>query len=386
MRKAAVILCLLLAAVLFCGTAAAEDRIFTDSLGREVLLPAEITNVAPSGSLAQIVLYSFGEENFATISSALKEGERHFLAERLTTLPITGSMFGSKSTMNPEEIIALDKKIGIDVIIDVGEPKKNMAEQMDAVQEKTAVPFVFITQSTVDSIADSYITLGKMLGQEERGEELAAYMGGIVSLYETNMEKIGDNKVSVIYVTKIDGNAVNLLGHNSYHAEILDGIAENIVPEAVAGSGLGDQYTMEDIFQMNPDYIIVSASGLFEHDYYEEIMGSEMWAALPAVQEGRVIEAPADAPWSWMGNPPASHRLVSILWLGNIFYPDVFDYDLKEKVTEFYSVFYNYELSDEEYAEMLKYSTGNAEQTVSSPAPILGILAGLGVICLLRRR
>ena len=386
MRKAAVILCLLLAAVLFCGTAAAEDRIFTDSLGREVLLPAEITNVAPSGSLAQIVLYSFGEENFATISSALKEGERHFLAERLTTLPITGSMFGSKSTMNPEEIIALDKKIGIDVIIDVGEPKKNMAEQMDAVQEKTAVPFVFITQSTVDSIADSYITLGKMLGQEERGEELAAYMGGIVSLYETNMEKIGDNKVSVIYVTKIDGNAVNLLGHNSYHAEILDGIAENIVPEAVAGSGLGDQYTMEDIFQMNPDYIIVSASGLFEHDYYEEIMGSEMWAALPAVQEGRVIEAPADAPWSWMGNPPASHRLVSILWLGNIFYPDVFDYDLKEKVTEFYSVFYNYELSDEEYAEMLKYSAGNAEQTVSSPAPILGVLAGLGVVCLLRRR
>ena len=386
MRKAAVILCLLLAAVLFCGTAAAEDRIFTDSLGREVLLPAEITNVAPSGSLAQIVLYSFGEENFATISSALKEGERHFLAERLTTLPITGSMFGSKSTMNPEEIIALDKKIGIDVIIDVGEPKKNMAEQMDAVQEKTAVPFVFITQSTVDSIADSYITLGKMLGQEERGEELAKYMGGIVSLYETNMEKIGDNKVSVIYVTKIDGNAVNLLGHNSYHAEILDGIAENIVPEAVAGSGLGDQYTMEDIFQMNPDYIIVSASGLFEHDYYEEIMGSEMWAALPAVQEGRVIEAPADAPWSWMGNPPASHRLVSILWLGNIFYPDVFDYDLKEKVTEFYSVFYNYELSDEEYAEMLKYSAGNAEQTVSSPAPILGILAGLGVVCLLRRR
>ena len=386
MRKAAVILCLLLAAVLFCGTAAAEDRIFTDSLGREVLLPAEITNVAPSGSLAQIVLYSFGEENFATISSALKEGERHFLAERLTTLPITGSMFGSKSTMNPEEIIALDKKIGIDVIIDVGEPKKNMAEQMDAIQEKTAVPFVFITQSTVDSIADSYITLGKMLGQEERGEELAKYMGGIVSLYETNMEKIGDNKVSVIYVTKIDGNAVNLLGHNSYHAEILDGIAENIVPEAVAGSGLGDQYTMEDIFQMNPDYIIVSASGLFEHDYYEEIMGSEMWAALPAVQEGRVIEAPADAPWSWMGNPPASHRLVSILWLGNIFYPDVFDYDLKEKVTEFYSVFYNYELSDEEYAEMLKYSAGNAEQTVSSPAPILGILAGLGVVCLLRRR
>ena len=386
MRKTAVILCLFLAAVLFCGTAAADDWVFTDSLGREVLLPAEVTNVAPSGSLAQIVLYSFGEENFVTISSALKEGERHFLADRLDTLPVTGSMFGSKATMNPEEIIAMDKKVGIDVIIDVGEPKKNMAEQMDDIQEKTSVPFVFITQSTLDSIADSYLTLGEMLGQEERGEELAEYLGGIVSMYEENMEKIGDDKVSAIYVTKIDGNAVNLLGHNSYHAEILDGIADNIAPEAVAGSGLGDQYTMEDIFQMNPDYIIVSGSGLFDHDYYKEIMGSEMWAALPAVQEGRVIEAPADAPWAWMGNPPASHRLISILWLGNIFYPDVFDYDLEEKVKEFYSMFYNYELSNDEYAEMLKYSTGNAEQTASSPAPVLGVLAGLGAAFLLRRR
>ncbi|MBQ4597641.1 MAG: hypothetical protein IJB12_04515, partial [Methanocorpusculum sp.] len=75
-----------------------------------------------------------------------------------------------------------------------------------------------------------------------------------------------------------------------------------------------------------------------------------------------------------------------ILWLGNIFYPDVFDYDLEEKVKEFYSMFYNYELSNDEYAEMLKYSTGNAEQTASSPAPVLGVLAGLGAAFLLRRR
>ena len=386
MRKTALICCLLLTAALLCGAAAAEDRVFVDSIGREVLLPADVTNVAPSGSLAQISLYPFGEEYYVSISSALKEGERHFLSDRLDTLPVTGSMFGSKATMNPEEIIALDKKIGIDVIIDVGEPKGNMKEQMDDVQGKSGVPFVFITQSTLDSIAQSYITLGEMLGQEEKGEELAEYFGGIVSMYEENMEKIGDNKVSAIYVTKLDGNSVNLLGHNSYHAEILDGIAENIVPEAVAGSGLGDQYTMEDIYQMNPDYIIVAGSGLFEHDYYEEIMSSSMWAVLDAVKEGRVIEVPAESPWSWMGNPPAAHRLVSILWLGNVFYPDVFDYDLEEEVKEFYKVFYNYELSNTEISEMMKYSTGNAEQTASSPVPVIGVLAGLGAAILLRKR
>ena len=386
MKKLTIILTLLLAFAGICGAAAADERVFTDSLGREVLLPAEVTNVAPSGSLAQIALYPFGEEYFASISSALKEGERHFLAERLHDLPITGSMFGSKATMNPEEIIALDKQIGIDVIIDVGEPKGNMKEQMDDIQGKTGVPFVFITQATLDTVADSYITLGKMLGQEERGEELAEYFGGIISLYEENMEMIGDNKVSAIYVTKVDGNAVNLLGHGSYHAEILDGIADNIAPEAVAGSGLGDQYTMEDIYQMNPDYIIVAGSGLFEHDYYEEIMGSSMWASLDAVKEGRVIEVPVESPWSWMGNPPASHRLLSILWLGNVFYPEVFDYDLAEEVEKFYQEFYHYDLSDAEISEMMRYSTGNAEQTASSPAPVFGLLAGLGAALFLCRR
>ncbi|HJJ71074.1 MAG TPA: hypothetical protein O0X56_05375, partial [Methanocorpusculum sp.] len=104
----------MLTAALLCGAAVAEDRVFVDSIGREVLLPADVTNVAPSGSLAQISLYPFGEEYYVSISSALKEGERHFLSDRLDNLPITGSMFGSKATMNPEEIIALDKKIGID--------------------------------------------------------------------------------------------------------------------------------------------------------------------------------------------------------------------------------------------------------------------------------
>jgi len=340
MRKAILICCIMLTAALLCGTAAAEDRVFTDSLGREVMIPAEVHNVAPSGSLAQISLYPFGEEFYVSLAKTLKEGEQYFLADRLDTLPITGNMFNSKATMNPEELIALDKRIGIDLILDIGETKGNVKEQIEDVQKKTDIPFIFITQSTLDTIADSYILMGEVLGQEEKGKELADYFGGIVSMYEENMETIGDNKVSAIYVTKVDGNSVNLLGKGSYHAEILDGIADNIAPEAVAGSGLGDQYTMEDIFQMNPDYIIVSGSGFFEHDYYEEIMGSSMWASLDAVKEGRVIEVPADSPWPWMGNPPAAQRLVSIIWLGNIFYPDVFDYDLTEEVREFYQVFY----------------------------------------------
>lgn len=378
MKKFSAVFLALLVMTAFCGIGAAEEtRTFVDDLGREVQLPAVVDSVAPSGSLAQIVLYSFGPENFATIFGAFSDEQKKFIDASLWDLPVTGSMFGSKMTMNAEEIMALDKKIGIDVIIDLGEAKDKIGPQMDEMQSKTAVPFVFITQDTIDDIAQSYLTLGEMLGQEERGQELADYTGGIVSMFKENMAKIGDDKVSVIYVTNIDGNAVNMLGHNSYHTEILDLIADNVAPEAVSGSGLGDQYSMEDILQMNPDYIIVAGSGYLEHDYYEEIMSSDMWATLPAVQEGRVYEAPYECPWAWMGNPPASHRLISILWLGNLFYPDVFDYDVEEKIIEFYDVFYHYDLSEAELDEIMVYSKGTAQSAAASPAPVFGILAGL---------
>lgn len=387
MRKVfAVFLAVFMIAVLCGGCAAEETRTFTDSLGREVQLPTVVDSVSPSGALAQIVLYSFGPENFATIYGPFSEQEKHFIDPSIHNIPETGSMFGSKMTMNAEEIMALDKSIGIDVIIDVGEAKDKIIPEMDAMQAKTGIPFVFITQNTLDDIAPSYITLGEMLGQEKRGQELSDYMGGIVEMYQANMEKVGDNKVSVIYVTTIDGNAVNLLGHGSYQTEILDGIANNIAPEAISNSGLGDQYTMEDILRMNPDYILVSGSGHLQHDYYDQIMSSDMWKTLPAVQAGHVYEAPAECPLPWMGTPPASHRLLSILWLGNLFYPDVFDYNVEEEIIEFYDIFYHYDLSKEELGEIMQYSKGTAETTTTSPAPVLGVLAGLGAAVLALRR
>ena len=41
-----------------------------------------------------------------------------------------------------------------------------------------------------------------------------------------------------------------------------------------------------------------------------------------------------------------------MVWLTALLYPDYVDYDLQELVTEYYKVFYDYELRDAEYKEM----------------------------------
>ena len=40
-------------------------------------------------------------------------------------------------------------------------------------------------------------------------------------------------------------------------------------------------------------------------------------------------------------------------WLGNLVYPEVYKYDMEKEVKEFYKLFYNYELTDEEVKEIL---------------------------------
>ena len=379
MREIILVLALILvSAAVLCGSVAAEEtRTFVDDVGREVTLPVTIDAVSPSGPLAQIVLYSFNPDLLVSISSKYSAAQQKYIEPRVLALPVTGQFYGSKSTMNAEEIMELNKQLNIDVVLDVGEAKSSMVADLNEIQSTTGVPFAFVTQDKLADIPQSYLTLGSLLGNETRGKELSTYTSDLLAEFDTGMTKVGDNKVSMIYVTSVDGNSVHLIGsgENSYHGEVINYLADNLAGPAITGSGLGDEYTMEDILSMNPDYIIVGYDT--NHTYYNAIMNSDAWKTLSAVKNGNVYEAPY-GPYSWMGGPPSVQRLLSMMWLGNLFYPDVFNYNVEDKVKEFYSLFFWYDLSDSEYDQLTIYAKDNSSaNTASSPVPLAGILAGL---------
>ncbi len=114
-----------------------------------------------------------------------------------------------------------------------------------------------------------------------------------------------------------------------------------------------------------------------------------MWKSLSAVKNGNVYEAPY-GPYSWMGGPPSVQRLLSMIWLGNLFYPDVFDYNVDDRVKEFYSMFFRYNLSDTELYDLMVYAKSDASSdSTQTPVPVVGILAGLcaaSVFAFARRR
>lgn len=320
---------------------------FTDSIGRTVELPTTIEKIAPSAGLAQMVLYTAAPEMLVGFASTPSETQKQYFPEQYWDLPTFGQFHGDN--FNLEALVAAAP----DVIIDIGEPKDDIAESMDEIQLKTDIPTIFI-QATLDTIPEMYEILGKLLNKEEHTSKLAQFSTEILTLAEKNLTKIDDsNRVSLYYGTGDKGLNTNAAG--SFHLEILDyiGIENVAVLDNIASKGGGNEVSMEQLMIWNPDIILLN-----DDKVYERVVSGEekAWQDLTAVQNGKVYLIP-NAPYSWMGFPPSVNRIMGMNWLGNLVYPDLYTINLEETVKDYYSLFFHYELTDEEAAQLLENST-----------------------------
>ena len=353
------IFALLLALALLCGslsgcaekrqTGPAEPTVsFTDSLGRTVEIPQTLTRVAPSGVVASMFLATIAPEYLMTINATPSSSQYPYLDPRLIDLPTTGQMYGSKSTLNLESILSS----GAQVVIDLGDKKDNMAADLDALQRQIGMPVIFI-EADLPHMAAAYRTLGKILsGKEARGEELAAFVEQTISMAEENAAKIQDSeRISVLYTSGSSGLNTNAKG--SIQAQVLDlmGIENAAVVEDVSNRGGGNPINLEQLYRFDPDVILFAAGSI-----YSTVADDAAWQPLRAIADGRYYEIPS-LPYNWLSNPPSFNMLLGVWWLGNLLYPQYYDYDMLEKAQEIFKLFWDYDLSEDAAREMLAHST-----------------------------
>ena len=63
-----------------------KESVFTDDLGREVILPSVVTKVSPSGSMASAFLVSFDPNLFVGVTTKPSQDEKEVLGEEFFTL------------------------------------------------------------------------------------------------------------------------------------------------------------------------------------------------------------------------------------------------------------------------------------------------------------
>lgn len=315
---------------------------FTDSIGREVEIPENIEKIAPSGYLAQIMLYSVAPDKMVGWGSKPKEEQMKYIAEKYAEKPEFGAFYGKNANLNMEALIAA----GPELVIDLGEPKDDIKEGMDTIQTQTGIPTVFI-EATFEKLPEAYITLGKILGEEEQANKLSQYCKEALDLARSNAQKV-TTKPKVFYAE--GENGLTTIGAESIHSETIEFLGAENVAKLEKGSKSGAEVSMEQLINWAPDVIITA-----DEKVYELILSDAAWSSLEAVKNKKVYLAPS-LPYNWVGRPPSVNRILGMQWLGSLLFPEEYPYDMVEQAREFYQLFYHYELSEEEAKEMLKNS------------------------------
>jgi iron complex transport system substrate-binding protein len=78
-----------------------------------------------------------------------------------------------------------------------------------------------------------------------------------------------------------------------------------------------------------------------------------VWSASStAVRKRRVYLSP-HLPFGWFDFPPGANRLIGLVWLSQILYPDLFQFDLRREVATFYRLFYHREPTPQQIDRLL---------------------------------
>lgn len=324
------------------GTQTETTRVFTDSCGREVTVPADIQKVAVSGPLAQMVVFAIAPDKMVGVANAWDESAKAYFDAKYLELPLLGQLYGGKGELNLETLLAAEP----DVVIDVGEPKDSMAEDLDALQEQTGIPFVHI-DAYLASMDDTYAMLGDLLAMPNEAQGLADYCRYAYDKVKAIADSV--EKVDLLYVTGEEG--LNVIARGSYHAEVIDMLCNNLaVVDEPSSKGTGNEVDMEQILNWNPAAVIFAPGSI-----YSTVADNENWQTIPAIKDGRYYEVPM-GPYNWMGFPPSVQRILGMQWMAKVLYPDAADYDMYETTQTYFQLFYHCDLTAEQYAALTAHS------------------------------
>ncbi|MDY6831358.1 MAG: iron ABC transporter substrate-binding protein [Thermodesulfobacteriota bacterium] len=300
-RPAARALMIAFVALLLSGTAlAADTRVITDMLDRQVTVPAHVKRVICSGSgCLRLLVYLQAQDRVVAVDSAEKGGLPFSADARpyavahpeLQALPLFGEFRGHD---NPELIAALSPRP--QVIFKTYAARDGGAESLQA---KTGIPVVGLGYGDLTGnrpeLDRSLRIMGQALGVKDRAETVIAFFDGLAADLERRVKTVADADRPTTYI----GGLAQRGGHGFASTEPAYAPFTFLSARNVAGklakSGKGDSHAVvskEQLLMWNPEILFLDistaklqagANGL------EELRSDPAYQALTAVKKGRVF-------------------------------------------------------------------------------------------------
>lgn len=303
-----------------------------DATGRTLNVATPVQRVAVAGPPAEILMY--------VLAPDLMMGWMHqappspFISDEAKKLPVVGDIpaFGDFIEISG----VLKASPPPQFIIDYGDIDERYVTKAKTVQDKTRIPYA-VMDGAIDKIPEVLRAMGKVLGREQRAEELAAYADDVLARAAKVAAAHKNKPVSVYVARSIDGTSTPLATFHTgdiYEFAGLRNVADarGVSPQQVA--------------EWNPDYVI-AAEGRFR-----ERTEGDAWQAVPAIRNHRLIASPR-GPWGWLDHPPSVNRLIGLLWLQAVMYGSPTWPELQAETAKFYKLFYGADVKPDQVANLL---------------------------------
>jgi iron complex transport system substrate-binding protein len=362
--KMAVVLCLLAlvsASAAACGSdegssdvpsaSVGEETVtISDHAGRQVAIPAQIDKVFCTGPTGTNLVYTLAPEMLVGWNITPTEQEKEYIPAEYRSMVGLGGWYGKNTTGNVEEII----KQAPDVVLSIGDLDDAATSDAERVEDLLGIPVVLI-DSTLTKTGDAYRFVGDILGLEERAAELADYSDEVIRQAQDNTAKLAEEvRISLYYAE--GGKGLHTDPEGSNHTEVFTLVGARNVADVELQQGYGmSPVSLEQVIAWDPEAILVASDPAEETNVYEQITAGADWATVQAVEDGQVYVIP-HGPFDWVDRPYSIGRILGIPWVGNLLYPELYDFDMEAKVKEFYKLFYHFDLTDAQLEKLMMHA------------------------------
>lgn len=270
--------------------------------------------------------------------SSIKALEESVLKNMYPELANANTKWCSKdSVVNVEELL----KLKPDVVFIYSNSEKEIKKM-----EAAGLKVVALKRAEFDSIKENIKIISEVLKKKERGDLLVEYMDKGINEVASKLAEIKDeDKPKVVEFYSDMKIAVNQYNHwmnpsGAYNpAHKLEGKLAEV--------------DMEQMLLWNPDIIYLgNQSDLMPEDFIENKQEGRDWSIINAVANKQVYKIPIGV-YRW--DPPGVETPLMVKWAAKIQYPQLFsDMDMEVELKKFFEYVYDYTLSDDEVATILR--------------------------------
>lgn len=310
----------------------------TDSLGRTVKVPADLTRIAVVGTTPVInsMIFLFGEEKYllngnAKALSSLSSFDEIF-DPGFAKLP---TIQDSPSSVDTESVVALNPQLVV-----------TNSKPLVAPLTAAGLTVVDVSWNNPATLTKAVTLMGQVFNQPAKASSYISYLNSTEATVESDLKGVSPS--SYPKVLSGDNAPLSEPAGSQIHwwASVVG--ADNVAQSVDAGATT--DFTSEQVLAWNPQYIFTQspseATGFLTNSIY---------ANVSAVRDKQVTATPGGF-LSWGNSTPEDPLL--LLWLAKKLHPaQTQSIDMDSAVKSFYQEFYGATLTDTEVANILADTT-----------------------------